>query len=233
MTTLPFSFKLLENDLMRHNQLSLRQAAASKSIPGDRLIACGEYHGKGSLEIYGLDSGRSELSAREAGQPSQGQNASFKNRVSAARSKLLSIANHGTRLLVSDSDGNLRWMERNGSTLVRSWNLNQYLQVEDPRAGLSFAPQSGDVARKILPTNASEASGRIEQDEILVWTGERIGLVGFTRKPRFGADPDDLWNDMVEQAGKLPYERAMRRTLERQADEVQWMKRFGLQDRDS
>ena len=233
MTSLPYSFKMLESDLMRHNQLSLRQVETVKSAPGDRLIACGEYNGKGSLEIYGLTAARSESAMGSApALAGQGQSASFKNRVSAGRSKLLSVATHGTRLVVSDSDGNLRWMERDGSTLVRSWNLNSYSPIGgEQHSPLSFGPIGSDVGRKILPTNAFEQCGRIEQDEVLVWTGERIGLIGFTPKARFGADPDCALLEQLsskEHEQQQQFERVMHRAFRRQADEMHWMSRFGL-----
>ena len=52
LTSLPFSFRSLESDLMRKRHLSLSAVEEVKNLPGDRLIACGEYNGKGSLEIF-------------------------------------------------------------------------------------------------------------------------------------------------------------------------------------
>lgn len=83
-------------------------ASAPPSSPTQTIIACGEYNGKGSLEIYPLSFTK----------PSSPASSAFRNRVSASSSKLLSIIPHGTRLVFSDSNGILKWVERDGSTPV-------------------------------------------------------------------------------------------------------------------
>jgi len=111
------------------------------------IVAAGDYNGKGSLEKY-------PLSSSDMPGP-----APTRNRTSASRSKILSLAPHGKRLLFSDSDGQLKWVERDGTTLVRRWNINTY--SSESTADLSDAPQGifnassndGDVARKLLPVD--------------------------------------------------------------------------------
>ncbi|KAL8948503.1 MAG: hypothetical protein Q9222_005322, partial [Ikaeria aurantiellina] len=143
------------------------------------LIACGEYNGKGTLELYPFSTTPSDQSDNT---PSTSSNATshiklppYKNRTSASRSKLLSITPHGTRLVFSDSDGGLKWVERDGHSLVRRWNINAYTasttrsslnNLEPHTRFTDYAPNSnlfggtnnngtsvdgGNVARKILP----------------------------------------------------------------------------------
>lgn len=238
MTCLPYPFASLERDLMQKNELSVYAAREAKSALGKTLIACGEYNGKGSLELYGLsDEPAPSTVGLKPPWPGQWQNSTFKNRVSASRSKILSVAAHGTRLVFSDGDGMLKWVERDGSTLVRRWNINKYHR--DEARGLfhtsNLEAGTGDVARKILPTGSNIRGSRVNSDDMLVWTGERIGLLGFRSKPAFGADDfEELAESMAERV-KLREERiygqTMRRALERQADEVRFVRGLGLGNR--
>ena len=238
LSSLPYSFKAMESDLMQQNKLSVQAAREVKAQPGKTLIACGEYNGKGSLEMYGLfpEVEASGVSTSEQ-QPGALQDSTFKNRVSASRSKLLSVATHGTRLVVSDSDGQLKWVERNGSSLVRRWNINEY-QVADRRGIFSLGTTSnGDVVRKIVPHNGANADrnpsrNQIERDELLLWTGEKIGILRFRSKSKFGAEE---WEEKVESMEERMrrreeriYGQTMRRALERQADEVRFVQGLGL-----
>ena len=255
MTSLPYPFASLERDLMQKNQLSVYAVREAKSQPGKTLIACGEYNGKGSLELYGLSNNNNNSnksndpfpspasSSSPIPPPTQSQPSTFKNRVSASASKLLSVAPHGTRLVFSDSDGMLKWIERDGSTLVRRWNINRYHQHET--RGLfhtsSLDTSTGDVARKILPTGTgSNGHGtttrtsrhRVNGGDLLLWTGERLGLLGFRKGPAFGADDFEGLAVGAEETVRLREERiygqTMRRALERQADEVRFVRGLGL-----
>ena len=197
------------------------------SLPNPKrptLAAAGEYNGKGSLELYPLD----PVSATPL-DPTR-------NRTSASRSKLLSLTPHGTRLLFSDSDGKLKWVERDGSTLVRQWNIDTYdtsslSDSESARSGIFNAdPNEGDVARKLLPVGTGARS------EVCVWTGERIGVLGFKDKPRFSFGRDETSgmctpegsSDGESSFDERDYGRMMRRALERQADEVRFVRGMGL-----
>ena len=239
LTSSPFPFKALESDLMRQNQLSIQAVHEAKSQTGKTLVACGEYNGKGSLEMYGMVTD-ADLDARpNRFQAGASQNSTYKNRVSASRSKLLSVSTHGTRLVFSDSDGQIKWIERDGSTLVRRWNINQYQAEEEQQQHGGLFPLSvleanaGDVARKIVPTNGNAEGGHVDRDELLVWTGERVGLLGFKSKPAFGeGDWEEADVESVEEKARRKEERiygqTMRRALQRQADEVRFVKGFGL-----
>ena len=228
LASLLHPFKALEVDLMRQSKLSISEVQTYKSQAGSCLIACGEYNGKGSLEIYGLSA--------SAASTSVAPNSVFKNRVSASSSKLLSVATHGTRLILSDGDGQVKWLERDGSTLVRRWNFNEYQRNGEVRGLFNTAvteANTGDVARKILPTTnehvENECAGR---DPLLVWTGEKIGLVQFNSQPHFM--PEDWKKEMetVEERAKRQeqdvYGETMKRALQRQADEVRFVRGLGF-----
>ena len=235
LASLLYPFKALEVDLMRQNQLSISEVQTYKSQAGSSLIACGEYNGKGSLEIYGLAPDTSTTSTPSM---SVAPNSVFKNRVSASSSKLLSVATHGTRLVLSDGDGQLKWLERDGSTLVRRWNINEYHQRDGGVRGLFNTAiteaNTGDVARKILPTNEDldVPNPRVDGDRLLVWTGEKIGLVEFSSKPHFKSEDWEPTSQTVEEQEKRReqdvYGETMRRALERQADEVRFVRGLGF-----
>lgn len=210
-----------------HSGARLCALASLDPTPGlsnpKSLLACGEYNGKGSLEIYPISTPLN---------PEPSNTSYFKNRTSASSSKLLSVIPHGTRLLFSDSNGMIKWVERDGSTLVRRWNINRP-QINGPqsqvlpRRGI-FSDDSGlnggDVARKILSTGSGA------RDEIIVWTGDRVGVVGFRKEPRFGLEAEKEKPDVMspdEEEGELYGER-MRRALERQANEVRFVRGLGL-----
>ena len=293
----------------------------------DSLIACGEYNGRGSLEIYGLphfrttnpwqsSSMQAEIEAEAVSEeeipmerrrngftaswlpstaPSHAHllsglgpspssdissfasNASSdedpsskpftsKNRQTASSSKLLSVATQGTRIVFSDADGGLRWVERDGRSLVRRWNINEYVPSSSRYSDNTFLGESSRsawrrrasrnaygtqgeaVARKILPLSAypTNGSGRGTRGDgdLLVWTGEKIGLISFwpqtwSHGSAVTAKDDvvgltDLFGHSVlhdeeevsEKAEK--YDAAMRRALERQTDEINWMRRLGM-----
>lgn len=193
------------------------------------LIACGEYNGKGSLELYPFST------SDEPNPPSSSPYESrpspitpYKNRTSASSSKLLSVAVHGTRIVFSDGDGGLKWVERDGHSLVRRWNINAYTaSIFNPTAHPTISNifsgsrnDGGDVARKILPVGSWEDG----KGELAVWTGEKIGVLGFRPKPRFEWEQErDERDEDREYAGQ------MRRALELQADEVRFVRGLGLQ----
>jgi hypothetical protein len=158
----------------------------------------------------------------------------------------------------SDSEGNIKWVERNGRAEVRRWNVNtSHPQIPFSKCDSAFIfrpdddqpqprglwpssqPQNNnsEVARKILPTG-----GNLTGDELLVWTGERIGRLKFSIPEdahiEMGDEEDDwfMHAEVDEQKREemrhkhrdewekeRRYEETMRRALERQADEVRWM----------
>lgn len=121
----------------------------------------------------------------------------------------------------------LTWVERDGSTLVRRWPTNQN-QAASPPPSQGIFPSSAinnsnrrDFGRKLLGTGPNAT------DEILLWTGEKIGLVGFR---------DAVFDDEAkaqEEEGKSKdeeeweqYASRLRNALERQANEVRFTAGF-------
>jgi hypothetical protein len=230
------------------NPSLLREA---KSAPGHTLITAGEYKGKGSLELYGLSSEPTRSINSSDSRTTRNQQAYYQNRQTASSSKLLSVASHGTRLVFSDGDGNLKWVERDGSTPVRQFNINDFQHHEgDERHPAPNEPQLinaspheeswGDIVQKILPTinpsllspyslSSTEAIGL---DNLVLWTGDgKLGMLGFGQPPF----DKDVFEDALEQQGdegekerEREYSSEMRRALEHQARELRWLRGYGL-----
>ncbi|KAL8760090.1 MAG: hypothetical protein Q9199_000324 [Rusavskia elegans] len=197
------------------------------------LIACGEYNGKGSLELYPFStSDEPNLPSSLLYESRPAPITPYKNRTTASSSKLLSVAAHGTRIVFSDGDGGLKWVERDGHSLVRRWNINAYTaSTFNPTAHPTISNifsgsrnDGGDVARKILPVGSWEDG----KGELAVWTGEKIGVLGFRPKPRFEWEQERDGRDGAKDEDR-EYAGQMRRALELQADEVRFVRGLGLQ----
>jgi hypothetical protein len=249
MTAIPYPFVPQDLRLGRASSSPalLREA---KSLPGHTLIAAGEYKGKGSLELYGLSSEPSLSINSSDSRTTSNRKAYYQNRQTASSSKLLSVAPHGTRLVFSDGDGNMKWVERDGSTPVRNFNINDF-----QRSPSEPAPQSqlvsaqpdthagwGDIVHKILPAvNPSllspyshSSDEALLLDNLILWTGDgKLGMLGFGRDPPFERD---VFEDALEQQGddagekmrEREYSAEMRRALEHQARELRWLRGYGL-----
>ncbi|KAH7390999.1 hypothetical protein DE146DRAFT_663246 [Phaeosphaeria sp. MPI-PUGE-AT-0046c] len=218
----------------------LREA---KDTPGHTLITAGEYKGKGSLELYGLSGEPTRSINSSDSRTTRNQQACYQNRQTASSSKLLAAASHGTRIVFSDGDGNMKWVERDGSTPVRHFNINDFQrQPSTPAQTMTSPLQSniesgwGDIVQKIIPTAHATASGEtsLDQDNLIVWTGDgRLGMVGFGRDSPFGADMfedalEHQHGDGSEKLREREYGMEMRRALEHQARELRWLRGYGL-----
>ncbi|KAK2625703.1 hypothetical protein QTJ16_005015 [Diplocarpon rosae] len=236
MACLPYPFASMEKDLARRGELSTEQVWEYKNRPGKTLIACGEYNSKGSLEMYGLSptSFSTVTSDYAAGNI---HSSVMKNRQTSSSSKLLSVSNHGTRIVFSDGDGNLKWLERDGFTEARRWNL-AHNSVEAPRGifgtlGDSYMDSgSGDIAIKLANIN-NRVDKNVNNDDLILWTGEKIGLLSFTTRPGCTAGileemcektPEEARSEREEKT----YAQTMGRALEANANEVRWMRGLGL-----
>lgn len=231
LTSLPYPFISRSLDLVRNPDASVTALQTARSKPGTTLLAAAEYKGKGSLELH-------DPSGKD----------SYQNRQTASASKLLSVAPHGGRIIFSDGDGNLRWMERDGSTLVRQYNINSETSADATTGGIfsssaSEMPGQGDIVQKILPLRVCKSDVGSERPDVpsealMLWSGDgRIGCLSFgTQNP---IKPDDSWHDAVEDQGLSAEERAredaerqydlrMRRALERNADEVRFVRGLGM-----
>jgi hypothetical protein len=237
MTSLPYPFSTLDSELRRKGELSLEQVEASKNITGGRtLIACGEYNTKGSLELYGLTP---STPTQNTSTPGGLQNSTFKNRQTCSQSKLLSVVNHGTRLAFSDGSGYIKWFERDGFTEVRRCRIGHSERSQSPSIFASM-PGSDDIARKLLPTapttgQTSSSDGRgSNTNDLLFWTGEKLGLVTFTARPGFAAEDFEEQLEgrdleaLVRESEEKAYSEKMRLALERQADDVRFVRNLGF-----
>lgn len=237
LTSLPYPFIPRSLDLVRNPQVSISAHHTARSEIGTTLVAAAEYKGKGSLELH---------------DPSGKEN--YQNRQTASASKLLSVAPHGGRLVFSDGDGNLRWMERDGSSLVRQYNINSDLRPSDhsnsdATSGGIFSstasemPGQGDIVQKILPLRAAGKQGPsdrpdVPNESLLLWSGDgRLGCHSFGMQNPL--KPDEDWHDALEAQGVSTEQRAkedaerqyamtMRRALERNADEVRFVRGLGM-----
>jgi hypothetical protein len=255
LACLPYPFSTLDSELRRRGELSAGQITRSKTLEGGcTLIACGEYNTKGSLELYGLRVGGSSCSSdgtsNKRGTSDLGSGASsmitqqstMKNRQTSAQSKILSVINHGTRLAFSDSSGNIKWFERDGFTEVRRHKIGHSEVARQPSIFASM-PGSDDLARKILSTGANgnedydDGGAGFNNDDIIFWTGEKLGLLGFSAKPGFSSeDFDDADGHPAqdrtveaerEAAAERAYSEHMRRALARQAEDVRFVRNLG------
>jgi hypothetical protein len=238
MASLPYPFASMEKDLARRGELSIEQVWEAKTRPGKTLIACGEYNSKGSLEMYGLSPNPVISTVSSDSSAGHLQNSVMKNRQTSSSSKLLSVSNHGTRIVVSDGGGNLKWFERDGFTEARRWNI-AHGSVEAPRGifgtlGDSYMDSGlGDIVIKLANTHTGRSEKPVNEDDLVLWTGEKIGLLSFSSKPGFTADsfedvvkktPRDAHREREERT----YSETMRRALEANADEVRFMTGLGL-----
>ncbi|KAI0521515.1 hypothetical protein F5B22DRAFT_595211 [Xylaria bambusicola] len=227
LTSLPYPFSSVDSDLRRRLELTEEQVTKSKNTTGGRtLIACGEYNTKGSLEIYGLTS-----TLEEGGEMYISYDSTMKNRQTASSSKLLSVINHGNRIVFADGQGYLKWMERDGFTEVRRHKIGKVEKVTH-RSLFGAMPGSDDIARKLLSARTAAGNGICNDDDILIWTGETLGLISFSSGS--GSSPEDFVEntrtpeEMAAEEEEQVYAERMRLALERQADEVRFVQNLGM-----
>ena len=223
LTALPYPFSTVDNEVRRQGDLSISQVNQSKRGEGRTLIAGGGYKQKGSLEIYGLSSG-----ANSAG--SALQNSTMKNRQTAASSTILSVINHGSKIVFSDGSGWLRWFERDGLTEVRTHKIG-HSGAQEQGGLFSGIPASDDLARKILSTQSRSQQDRPNNDNILFWTGEKLGMVSFTKDTLFMPEDFEDLNRTEEEIASHLYSERMREALHKQANEVGFVRGLGLDTR--
>ncbi|KAG5984347.1 hypothetical protein E4U55_005125 [Claviceps digitariae] len=223
LAALPYPFSTVDTEVRRQAQLSPECVAQMKMEgQGRTLIAGGGYKSKGSLEIYGLSSG----SASGNDEVSALQNSVMKNRQTAASSTILSVTNHGTKIVFSDGSGFIKWFERDGSTECRRIKIG-HSDADEPSSLFASMPASDDMARKIVSTKSKHGEDRLNDDNILLWTGEKLGMVSFTASPLFtGKDFEIQSETEAEDDQRQRYYRTMRQALKRQAEEVQFIGRL-------
>lgn len=191
------------------------------------LLASGEYNGCGTLEIYPLSTpsfsrGRSSL---PTGTHPAATNVT-KNRQTASRSKLLTLASHGARIVTGDGDGVVRWVERDGRTVVRA-HLIETPEKKRGGGGLwgsggtvgripGHFPAGGEAVRKVI---VAKEGG----EELVVWAGDRVGVLGSFSDAEVEEEKDQKSEEEMEM-----YLERMREVLQRQAAEVRIMAGMGM-----
>lgn len=219
LAALPYPFSTVDHEVRQFGESSAEKVKEMKSRVGSSLIAGASYNQKGSLEIYGLAPAQSS-----AGRGMTLLNSVVKNRYTAASSPILSVANHGTKIVFSDGSGLLKWFERDGNTECRR------LRVGHSEADGRSSNMEDDVARKIVSTQTKHGKTRPNNDDILFWTGDQLGLVSFTRAPLY--QENDFAGEDVEASdegrARQEYADQMREALERQADEVKFLSGLGV-----
>lgn len=228
LASLPCPFSSLNNELRGDGKLSLEQIDESNNASrgGRTILAFGEYKTKGSLEMYGLK----PSSDQPTSIPGSLYDSVFKNRQSSADSKLLSGTLQGTRIVVSDGSGWIKWFERDGVTEVRRQQIGHCGRTKKPSL---FGKMPGDdIGRKLLPVQET-STGRVNDNDLLFWTGENLGMVSWTASPAFTVE--DFEVELERSAAELEKEREeqtysdnMRRALERQADDVRFVANLGM-----
>lgn len=243
LTSLPYPLLPRSLDLVRNPTASTSDFQHARAAPGTTMLAAAEYKLKGSLEMYNLpDPAYANGIERHA----------YQNRQTASSSKLLSATPHGGRIVFSDGDGNVRWFERDGFTHVRSWNINAALPSPDPNNGdesangiwpssASEMPGQGDIVQKMFPIPSPTLTGGrpdLPSEPLGLWTGDgRLGVLNFGTQSPLGRDSQ--WHEALESqtmnAGERAkedaarqFEKAMRRALERNADEVRFVRGLGM-----
>jgi len=161
------------------------------------LFAGGEYNGRGTLEAYALSSDS----------PIKPE----KNRQTCARSKLLSIATQGARIVAADGDGMLSWFENDIRTVVRREQVDAAPVAPGTGLWQSFVE---DAVRKVAIVDGPSG------EEIAVWAGDRIGVMA----PGVPREEDVVKKvDTEEEVREKVLAEGMRRALQAQADEVRFL----------
>ncbi|RKF76224.1 putative f-box domain-containing protein [Golovinomyces cichoracearum] len=237
MSWLPYNLVSVERDLARYGMLSINQVEEKKNQIGKTLIACGEYNSKGSLEMYDISPSRKSLN-KTLDYPTGNLHQSIRNRQTSSASKLLAVSNHGTQIVVSDGGGNLKWFERDGFTLSRSWNIET--NTADLPRGIFGQQQyshlgsgSEDIVIKIMSTSASSNQRKVNLlEELAVWTGEKIGLVNFSHRSKtVTQEIEENLEEIDREREERMYAERMRTALAANADEVRWVRNMGEEAR--
>ncbi|KAI7169222.1 hypothetical protein D0869_07106 [Hortaea werneckii] len=175
LSLLPFPLIPRNLDLLRNPSVAIHDRITAKKSPGATLVAAAEYKGKGSLEFYGLSSSHDDDDASAAVVAERQPH--YQNRQTASASKLLAAVPQGGTVVFADGDGNLKWHERDGFSVVRTFNINETLPTNNndrhqdayssdrggAGAGAGGRPTEpstgqGDIVQKILPTHPITAT---------------------------------------------------------------------------
>ncbi|OAT07566.1 F-box domain-containing protein [Blastomyces gilchristii SLH14081] len=214
------------------------------------IVAAGEYKGRGSLEMFSASTPSTPGDFQTQKRSLLVKDGICLNRQSASGSKLLSVAVHGTRLVFTDANGYIKWVERDGRTEVRRWNLSNDTKhrrrqldsthpipssshdLEYYRRTDEYATGDSDIVRKILPTGYSD----VLDDELLIWTGDRIGRLRFSSKAGHDWNKEaEIYEEEMAEAARRDEERkralyaeTVFKSFRTHQQELTWMGDFGM-----
>ncbi|KAH7321290.1 F-box domain-containing protein [Stachybotrys elegans] len=222
LAALPYPFSTVDWEVRRQGSFTSEQMAnrGNDSSQGRTLVAGGNYKTKGSLEIYGL-------SPQEGSEGSATHRVStMKNRYSAASAGILSVTMQGSRIVISDATGMIKWFERDGVTECRRVRVG-HSDSHERSSIFASMPASMDMARKIMTTRSKWDGDRLNDNNIMFWTGEKIGMLRFSSDtPTRPNDFEDRSETEIENEVQVLAMRG-RRMLEQHADELRFMPDLG------
>ena len=187
---------------------SLRDIEPSQRHPYGTILAAGLHEGQsehGSLELY-----HQESSLRNDIPDTYVAN---RNRLTFQQRKLLYAIPHGNRFVCSDSHGSLNWVERDGTPIIRRWDI-------------TGAPSSRieHLARKMICLGDDPNDPRAD---LAFWTGSAVGVLGFGRH-RFEADEAEEGDGVAADNEAEAYRDIMRTALHRDAQELRVLNMMGV-----
>ncbi|KAF2150852.1 hypothetical protein K461DRAFT_229555 [Myriangium duriaei CBS 260.36] len=212
-------FPRLLSTLHSGARISSLTSLPPSSSSATALLAAGVYKGKGSLELHPLPSASSTSHTAAVGK--------HLNRQTASSSALLCARPHGGAIVATDADGGVTWLERNARYRIRSVNINSPAVGGKTVEGEGEA--EGDFVRRLVPMYGE---GQV-QNPLLLWSSDgRVGVMGW------GAEVPVKWEGLEDEARRaerrarreeeVVYGSEMRRALEGQANEVRFMRAFGM-----
>ncbi|EHK25222.1 uncharacterized protein TRIVIDRAFT_54746 [Trichoderma virens Gv29-8] len=132
-------------------------------------------------------------------------------------------------IVFSDGAGSIKWFERDGLTECRRLRIG-HCEGDDAPSLFASMSAAGELARKIVSTKSREGPDRPNDDNVLFWTGERLGLISFTPTPLYQSKDFDEEPDIdaaAEEEERRRYAEQLREALDWHADEVRFMNTFG------
>ncbi|CAK7221702.1 hypothetical protein SCUCBS95973_004589 [Sporothrix curviconia] len=195
LASMPYPFPAIED----YSRLNQSQAWASQST-GRTVVACGEYKSKGSLELYPVDEGQPNVSMVNRQTSSSAKIFSV---VSHGRRLAVSDGTGFIRWFERDGFTEVRRCTLGGDDYVEEGDEEEEAErrmaaeageTRQPRQhhthytnNGSSGLETGDIARKLLATkagrNGSTGQDSFENNDLLFWTGEKLGLLSFSTRP--------------------------------------------------
>ncbi|KAF3078732.1 hypothetical protein TWF569_011068 [Orbilia oligospora] len=240
----------------RLSSLAIIPSNSALPMPSNyTLIGCGEYAGRGTLEMYPLpisgpiprfpdgflqrdnavEEAPDKIPLLDQKMFAKSTSAATRNRQSASRSKIFSVASQGIKVVTGDSEGRLRFMERDGTKHIRDW-VGPW--------GNSFT--GGGCVKRILPILHPQAGLKplAENSDLLLHVGEGAGVLTFNpslqrnrttsviapskQEISLKVMQEEEEKEEEEEEGEKVYIQAMRAALETHGSDLQFLQRLGM-----